>query len=673
MKKKGFTLIELLAVIVILAVIALITVPQVIKILYKVRLSAAEDSAYGIINAAENYVALNLLSNHNKISQNIEFNCDKTGCLYNSEILEYKGKKAIKGKIIIVDNGSKIALDKLVINGFTCNKGIDEDKVNCVEGNGEIVDKNKGIICGDGKEEDYDNIDICYINSIEDYESFYSLVNSGKNFSGKTVYLMKDLDLFNLKNIESIGTYSNSFNGTFEGNGYKISNATINGWDNTGLFGYIGNNGKVQGLNLENITVNGEDYVGIVAGRNDGTIDSVRVSGTVNATGNYVGGIAGYSNYSYNFIVYDTKVNGTGSNRNLGIGLSASKMYGIVESGIIDDGGGITNKPSSYLYTYSEDIKIGDSYITSYYYDKSKKNDINYYNEFIDTIINGDNDGNGYYYDYNEIGELAVKSVKREPITINLKQNESGEYLIYTNEDLKDAAKMTASSSTVYRLMNDLDFKNDKYYMLGNTANNFNGTFEGNGYKISNATINGWDNTGLFGYIGNNGKVQGLNLENITVNGEDYVGIVAGRNDGTIDSVRVSGTVNATGNYVGGIAGYSINVYNFILHDAVVNATGSNRNLAIGYAKTNLYGIIESGSISSGGRITDKSTYYDYAYSNLVKIGDIYQTSGFDSTNIGDLDYYNSYGILENIGFKNSKNGYYFDYDINNNIVVKCS
>ena len=47
--KRGFTLIELLSVIVILAVIALIAIPQVIKILNKERISAAEDTTSGIV------------------------------------------------------------------------------------------------------------------------------------------------------------------------------------------------------------------------------------------------------------------------------------------------------------------------------------------------------------------------------------------------------------------------------------------------------------------------------------------------------------------------------------------------------------------------------------------------------------------------------------------------
>ena len=53
MNKKGFTLIELLAVIIILAVIALIATPVVLNVVENARREAAENSAYGIIDAAK--------------------------------------------------------------------------------------------------------------------------------------------------------------------------------------------------------------------------------------------------------------------------------------------------------------------------------------------------------------------------------------------------------------------------------------------------------------------------------------------------------------------------------------------------------------------------------------------------------------------------------------------
>ncbi|MDD3453816.1 MAG: prepilin-type N-terminal cleavage/methylation domain-containing protein, partial [Bacilli bacterium] len=55
--KKGFTLVELLAVIVILAVIALISVPIILGIIEKSKKGATEDSAYGILEAANLYYA----------------------------------------------------------------------------------------------------------------------------------------------------------------------------------------------------------------------------------------------------------------------------------------------------------------------------------------------------------------------------------------------------------------------------------------------------------------------------------------------------------------------------------------------------------------------------------------------------------------------------------------
>lgn len=135
-KKNGFTLIELLAVIVILAVIALIAVLQLLKILNKARLSAAEDSVYGIVKSAETYVSNFMLQNNGTLpSVELEFNCNGTSCnltttldsTYNLDglsTLEFKGTKPKGGKIRISNNGTNI-MTSLEINGFSCNYPID--------------------------------------------------------------------------------------------------------------------------------------------------------------------------------------------------------------------------------------------------------------------------------------------------------------------------------------------------------------------------------------------------------------------------------------------------------------------------------------------------------------------------------------------------------------------
>lgn len=58
--KKGFTLVELLAVIVVLAIIALIAIPVITSVIDKAKLGALKDSGYGILDAAEMYLAKNM-------------------------------------------------------------------------------------------------------------------------------------------------------------------------------------------------------------------------------------------------------------------------------------------------------------------------------------------------------------------------------------------------------------------------------------------------------------------------------------------------------------------------------------------------------------------------------------------------------------------------------------
>ncbi|MDD3453569.1 MAG: type II secretion system protein [Bacilli bacterium] len=103
--KKGFTLIELLAVIVILALIALIAVPLILGIIDKAKKGALEDSAYGLIEAANIYYSQNL---ENSLVDTT-FNCDKNGCTRDNQKLNYKGNIDGTGTLILFTDG-KIAL-----------------------------------------------------------------------------------------------------------------------------------------------------------------------------------------------------------------------------------------------------------------------------------------------------------------------------------------------------------------------------------------------------------------------------------------------------------------------------------------------------------------------------------------------------------------------------------
>ena len=86
----------------------------------------------------------------------------------------------------------------------------------------------------------------------------------------------------------------------------------------------------------------------------------------------------------------------------------------------------------------------------------------------------------------------------------------------------------------------------------------FQGTLNGNGHSIRNMTIDaaGGKCIGLFGYVGDDAVINDLRIKNARVVGEQYVGLLAGINNGTITYCSSSGSIS--GDYrVGGLIGTS--------------------------------------------------------------------------------------------------------------------
>ena len=127
--QKGFTLIELLAVIIILAIIALIAVPTIMNIIDKARISAAEDSAYGVISAAELWYSESLLEgNGTAQAADVKFNGTTISVnkpntettLENAPEFKIKGTAPTAGTVNITAEGVIAFKQALVINGKTC-------------------------------------------------------------------------------------------------------------------------------------------------------------------------------------------------------------------------------------------------------------------------------------------------------------------------------------------------------------------------------------------------------------------------------------------------------------------------------------------------------------------------------------------------------------------------
>ena len=182
------------------------------------------------------------------------------------------------------------------------------------------VDENNKL-CIDGKIVNAETTTIS-VSDVEDLNILseivngtYTLDNSSSiqcSFAGYTVILTEDVEFQELKNGElsnfkPIGNESNKFNGTFDGQGHKISNLIVNISSNeqslfAGLFGHAGEKSIIKNLGMVDSNIfsdpaDGRAFAGGITGCNDGTIVNCYNTGKITATSKVsnanAGGIAG--------------------------------------------------------------------------------------------------------------------------------------------------------------------------------------------------------------------------------------------------------------------------------------------------------------------------------------------------------------------------------------------
>jgi hypothetical protein len=130
--------------------------------------------------------------------------------------------------------------------------------------------------------------------------------------------------------------------------------------------------------------------------------------------------------------------------------------------------------------------------------------------------------------------------------------------------------KIRFSLGSHFKLTADIDLSNypvgddNGWQPIGDNNNSFTGSLDGNGYKITNLTIDRstTDNIGLF--KDNGGVIRNVILENIIVKGRSTTGGLVGNNNGTIINSSVTGNVyGGDNNYnIGGLAGYNYGTIN---------------------------------------------------------------------------------------------------------------
>ena len=425
-KKKGFTLIELLAVIVVLAIILVIAVPKILEVIENAKLKAYEDSVNLMIKQAHlDYGSKNVTGSKTTYPVSYEYGIDSDGeTIQTNEkevgLLNFKGDKPSEGTIV-VDELGKVTVQNLVSKDrkFCAIKGAGEKnatvgratELNCIE------EPEKKVVDVKPCELEIDKNDenIMYIDSVEDMYAFSDSVNSGNTYSGKTIKIRNDLDFKGYsekKNVcglsstfEPIGNQSHPFSGKIDGNIKYIKNLTIDkaGSDNVGIFGYVTGTASFVGINLENITVKGKNYVGGLYGyaTNNGTILNELTLKNVNTSGNqYIGGLVGRNGTANNIIVKSGKMAGNVYASPI-IGYDGSTSNVIVENATVT---GTYSSEISYYYNsntsyYSNKVTLNGTEQTNGF-DSEYIDDLDYYTNKVETRLNGDKNNTGYYFDY---------------------------------------------------------------------------------------------------------------------------------------------------------------------------------------------------------------------------------------------------------------------------------
>lgn len=131
-------------------------------------------------------------------------------------------------------------------------------------------------------------------------EDFATLVNNGTTFKNITVKLGRDFDLNN-EEWTPIGTNTNKFLGTFDGDNHTVSNLKIDtpSTSYVGFFGFT-SEGEVKNLTINNASVKGRLGVGAFAGSPyTSKMTNLKLTGDVAIEGmSYVGGMLGRNLYA---------------------------------------------------------------------------------------------------------------------------------------------------------------------------------------------------------------------------------------------------------------------------------------------------------------------------------------------------------------------------------------
>ena len=472
-----------------------------------------------------------------------------------------------------------------------------------------------------------------------------------------------------------------SFQGNVEGNGEKrggIVGHTSIGCDVSGCF--------VTG------TVTGEKFVGGIAGWGAGTIKNCYALANVTATGVSAGGIAGY--YCSNFTIENCYYSGNVSAKWAGgiAGYVSESISGSTEiKNCVSLAESVTGSNANRIAGYNDNATLTNNYAwsgTTINGNPVSADDAGGVNGAALTYTDGelseqfsaifDNTDSAWKFTedglpiLNGVGGTQFSELPKCMTGVGfdgfgIKTNP---YLIEDVEDLKLLAKKvnggTTYEKTYFKQTADIDLNNEPWTPIGTVivinngkdARPFKGTFDGDGYKITNLKVTGnSNNAGLFGYT------QDATIKNCNVTGEvsgsSDVGGIVGNADGKTQILSCSfrGDVTGEDSYIGGIAGSARGTIKNCYALADVTASFVDAGGIAGYAyHVTIENCYYSGNVSAG---NDAGGIAGFASGSTIKncVSLAKSVTGSENVNriLGDVSRVENVTLTSNYGYNRTK------------------
>ena len=427
-----------------------------------------------------------------------------------------------------------------------------------------------------------------------------------------------------------IGTNTNPFTGTFNGNNKTISGLYYNnsGESDVGLFGCVGVNGKVINVTLADSYVSGKSYVGGICGSNmGGTLQGCHNTGTVSGNSG-VGGVCGQNNSSTVKGCYNTGEvignNPVGSVCGWNGGATVEKCYYLAGTSekAVGDGTGNRNETcesktelqfrnGEVAYQLQSDLNIstqvwGQRIGTDKTPVLSSNPNYTVHKTAPESHCKGysnqPNDSRDHNYN-NGVCTYCGECEQATPAEGNYYEISNQGQLRWFADQVSNKGQTTINA----RLMASFAMDSTEWTPIGTESNPFAGKFDGNGNTITGLTCTDTsaDHVGLVGYA-SGATIQNVTVQDAALKGHYYIGTVCGYiTGGTITNCHAVNTAiggNTEGRYYGGIAGYitgKTNVTGCTNSDSTVNGGYYLGGIAGYAADTTVQRCVNSGAVTS--------------------------------------------------------------------------